>query len=94
MNIPTIPLKIPKTTTDPAVKKSTFLGNERATIKREGRLIDGRVIKRAAAGPPPSPKDINVWMIGISAAVGMTKIIPAIAKPITVTKLLAPASLI
>ncbi|NHM33702.1 hypothetical protein [Neobacillus terrae] len=41
----------------------TFFGNDFATRISEGRLIDGKVISKAPAGPPPRPKDINVWII-------------------------------
>ena len=84
---------MPSNTTDPATKNKTLVGNDFATNNRDGRLIEGNVIRSAAAGPPPSPKDMNVWMIGISAAVGITNNIPAIAKIIIVKMVLADASL-
>src|ERR1041384_547788 len=43
---------------------------------REGRLNAGRAVRRAAAGPTPRPKDINVCTMGISPAVGMTNSVP------------------
>src|SRR5919198_1219470 len=49
-------------------------------MSREGTLNAGRVVRSAAAGPTPRPKDINVCTMGISPAVGMTKSVPVNAR--------------
>src|SRR5882724_11988263 len=45
-------------------------------MSRDGRLKAGRVVRSAAAGPTPRPKDSNVCTMGISPAVGITKSVP------------------
>ena len=85
------PLIIPATATAARTKSNIFAGKAFFSIKIEGRLTAGNVISKAAAGPTPSPKDINVCTTGISAAVGMTKSVPAIARPIT-ARILLPQS--
>lgn len=82
INIPAIPHKIPNPTTAPLTKKSTFLGKDLATRRSDGKLIAGSVIRSAAAGPPPRPNAMKVWIIGISAAVGITNSMPPIANKI------------
>ncbi|MNW12972.1 hypothetical protein D3C71_2107930 [compost metagenome] len=52
-------------------------------MSNEGRLIVGSVTRSAPATPVLKPNERNVPIIGISAAVGMTKSVPATAKRMT-----------
>ncbi|MNE91533.1 hypothetical protein D3C81_1877270 [compost metagenome] len=49
----------------------------------DGRLTAGSVMRSAPATAVPKPRDKKVAIIGISAAVGITNRVPAIAKIIT-----------
>ena len=55
ISIPAMPHAIPSKTTDETTNHMTFLGNERLTMRREGRLMAGKVRSSAAAGPAPRP---------------------------------------
>src|SRR6516164_3505706 len=69
----------PKTNVPKPSTMSTRIGNARPNIASDGRLTAGKVISNAAAPAPPRPNCCRIWTIGTSAAVGITKSVPAAA---------------